>query len=503
MGLARVALVAVERPRRVVLGLGAHQSVAADLGEDAGGGDDEAAGVGLDHPLDAADVRRHEVPAAVDDRRVRHDGQLGDRPAGGETLRRRHPQLVALDLGGMPDAPRRAPRGDTIEQPLAVTLGEHLRVADAVEPPVAGQHRGADRERAGPRAAPDLVDADDDRVAELPQLLLDAPGRGILLRQRPPWSATESHAAQTTTETGDSCERPAERPITSATRKRTCGELRSRLHGDDGGLLRSNRVAAPCSRGSSTPCRADGHDVDNVSADVLAPIDHLHTFGPPATLRLAAAAGIAADDVVLDVGCGIGGPTRTLATHFGCQLVGVDMTASVLRGRRRTEPSQRTRRPHRDPRRRRHGVAVRGRRVHRRLDPARLDEHRPQGADVRRDAQGAGHRWAAGVLRRARRRASNLPTSRCRGQTTRVRACWRHRSETRRLVTDAGFAIRQWDDVTESAADYVTALAPETAHPSGLGMHLVVPDMSERAAVLARNIAEGRVTFVQCVADAV
>ena len=33
-------------------------------------------------------------------------------------------------------------------------------------------------------------------------------------------------------------------------------------------------------------------------------------------------------------------------------------------------------------------------------------------------------------------------------------------------------------------------------------MHLVVPDMSERAAVLARNIAEGRVTFVQCVADA-
>ena len=37
----------------------------------------------------------------------------------------------------------------------------------------------------------------------------------------------------------------------------------------------------------------------------------------------------------------------------------------------------------------RHGAAVRGRRVHRRLDAARLDERRRQGADVRRDAQGA------------------------------------------------------------------------------------------------------------------
>ncbi len=33
-------------------------------------------------------------------------------------------------------------------------------------------------------------------------------------------------------------------------------------------------------------------------------------------------------------------------------------------------------------------------------------------------------------------------------------------------------------------------------------MHLVVPDMAERTAMLARNVAEGRVTFVQCVADA-
>ena len=71
---------------------------------------------------------------------------------------------------------------------------------------------------------------------------------------------------------------------------------------------------------------AAGHDVDNLSADVLASVDHVHLFGVPATLRLAAAAEIADDDVVLDVGCGTGGPVRTLATEFGCQLVGVATT---------------------------------------------------------------------------------------------------------------------------------------------------------------------------------
>ena len=56
--------------------------------------------------------------------------------------------------------------------------------------------------------------------------------------------------------------------------------------------------------------------------------------------------------------------------------------------------------------------------------------------------------------------------------------------------------------MTDLAADYVTALAGPTPQ-GGLGVHLVLPDMSARAAVLARNVTEGRVTFVQCVADSV
>ena len=33
---------------------------------------------------------------------------------------------------------------------------------------------------------------------------------------------------------------------------------------------------------------------------------------------------------VLDVGCGIGGPARTLALNYGCHVTGVDMTASYV-----------------------------------------------------------------------------------------------------------------------------------------------------------------------------
>ena len=245
---------------------------------------------------------------------------------------------------------------------------------------------------------------------------------------------------------------------------------------------------------------AAGHDVDTLSADVLAPLDHLHTFGLPATLRLAAAAGIAADDVVLDVGCGIGGPARTLATQFGCQLVGVDVQLPSARSPPSSTDAAGSTTSSRSARGR-HGAAVRGRRVHRRLDAARLDEHRAKATAVRRTATGPGHRRPIGVLRRARRSAAARRAPRAVGRRDTPERDG-NREETRQLVSEAGFTIRQWEDVTESVADHVAGLAGTTDRIDGLGVHIVVPDMAEQTEVLARNVAEGRVTFVQCIADA-
>ena len=62
----------------------------------------------------------------------------------------------------------------------------------------------------------------------------------------------------------------------------------------------------------------------------LAMLDQFHTRGILATAELAGAAGLKAADKVLDLGCGIGGPARYLATMFGCSVTGVDLSPSFV-----------------------------------------------------------------------------------------------------------------------------------------------------------------------------
>ncbi len=75
---------------------------------------------------------------------------------------------------------------------------------------------------------------------------------------------------------------------------------------------------------------ASGTDVDNLKPDDLAPFENLHIRGRAPTLELAGLAGIHSGMRVLDVGCGIGGPARTLALNYGCHVTGIDMAASYV-----------------------------------------------------------------------------------------------------------------------------------------------------------------------------
>jgi ubiquinone/menaquinone biosynthesis C-methylase UbiE len=76
--------------------------------------------------------------------------------------------------------------------------------------------------------------------------------------------------------------------------------------------------------------KAAGKDVDHLTPDDLAPVDEFHSGGRNATVRLAQLAHINGSDRVLDVGCGIGGPSRYLASTFGCQVTGLDFTAEFI-----------------------------------------------------------------------------------------------------------------------------------------------------------------------------
>ena len=65
---------------------------------------------------------------------------------------------------------------------------------------------------------------------------------------------------------------------------------------------------------------------DTVTVEQMAPVDHFHARGFPATIELADALPIKAGDHLVDIGCGIGGPARYLVERFKCKVSGIDIT---------------------------------------------------------------------------------------------------------------------------------------------------------------------------------
>ena len=74
-----------------------------------------------------------------------------------------------------------------------------------------------------------------------------------------------------------------------------------------------------------------GKDLDQLTLDDLAQVDEFHIRGPEATLEMAEEIGIDAEMQVLDVGCGLGGPSRRLASIYGCHVTGLDLTEAYCR----------------------------------------------------------------------------------------------------------------------------------------------------------------------------
>jgi SAM-dependent methyltransferase len=77
--------------------------------------------------------------------------------------------------------------------------------------------------------------------------------------------------------------------------------------------------------------KAAGKDLDHLTPDDLAPVDEFHGGQRPATVRLAELVGLSGQERVLDVGSGLGGPSRYIAWRYGCRVSGVDLTAEFVR----------------------------------------------------------------------------------------------------------------------------------------------------------------------------
>jgi len=81
-----------------------------------------------------------------------------------------------------------------------------------------------------------------------------------------------------------------------------------------------------------------GKDANSLTVDDLAPIDEFHIRGRESTLEVAELANLKASDLVLDVGCGLGGTARYLAEQYNCNVAGLDLTEEYVSvGKKLTE----------------------------------------------------------------------------------------------------------------------------------------------------------------------
>ncbi len=246
---------------------------------------------------------------------------------------------------------------------------------------------------------------------------------------------------------------------------------------------------------------AAGFDPENLDPDALAPAEEFHTFGRAATVALADAAAITAADRVIDVGSGLGGPARYLARERGCHVVGVDLTQELCEVA--TDLTRRV------------GLADRveikqGDALSLPVLDDSFDVAWTQHVSMNIGDKAGFYAEMRRVLRRGGRLAFfdllsgpnqpiHFPVPWAEDAASSALATM---SETRELVADAGFEVRLWEDLTSDAVAFYAALAAGPAQNQPLGLHLLIEDMPTKGANLKRNVEEGRLMLVRCVADA-
>ncbi|MGR8921158.1 MAG: class I SAM-dependent methyltransferase [Gammaproteobacteria bacterium] len=242
-----------------------------------------------------------------------------------------------------------------------------------------------------------------------------------------------------------------------------------------------------------------GRDLAALERADLAPFDEFHGGGLRSTRDLARFAGAAPGMQVADVGCGIGGPARTLADEFGCTVTGVDLTAEFVRAA--------------DMLTARLGMQDRcsfrvGSATALPLPDAGFDLVWSQNMMMNVADKAAFFAEAFRVLRPGGRFAFEAVTA-GNGEPVHLPTFWASAPEHNWLVTQgelgellaaAGFEAIRLEDTTAEVLESSRRRrgAVDSGDPTVLGIHVIVPDdVGTKMANALRNIEDGRTATVK------
>ena len=242
--------------------------------------------------------------------------------------------------------------------------------------------------------------------------------------------------------------------------------------------------------------QAVGKDLDRLSIKDLALMDEFHLGGRAATTDLADLAAIQAEDHLLDIGAGLGGPARLLARSYGCRVTTVDLSADYCETaewlNRLTGLSERI-------------TVVNADAGNLPLDNGSFDvvwcQHPQMNiADKRRFYREArrilkdGGRLAVWDIIAGPVQPIHFPVPWADAPDISFLA---QSDELREIVGEAGFEITAWNNRTSQT---IPSLRAQMAGPAGpLGLQTYVPNFPAKTANLLLNLEEQRIRMLQAV----
>ncbi|MBN3725712.1 class I SAM-dependent methyltransferase [Burkholderia sp. Ac-20379] len=243
-------------------------------------------------------------------------------------------------------------------------------------------------------------------------------------------------------------------------------------------------------------------DTQALSPADLAPLDQFHSRGLDATRELAGLLALDGSQRVLDIGSGLGGPSRYLASTFGCHVEGIDLSSSYVDAAQFLA-----------------GKTGLGDLTHYRqgnalalpFEDGAFDIAWTQHVAMNIADRDTLYREAHRVLRPGGRFAI-FDVVAVSGEPLHFPVPWAADADSSFLVTPErmrgvleaqGFAVQSWVDSSEAALTWFEARAKrqaQMASPPPLGLHLVMgPGFRDMTGNLARNLREGRAGLIQAV----